>query len=89
MSELDFALIEIVLEKCLRCNGIITKFFKKNWDIIKMDYLVMIIKAIKINQFLLDITYCNISLLFKSNAWTQLMNKQPITLFNIAHKFYA
>lgn len=79
----------LVFRKASRPNGVITKFYKIFWKIIKIDYLNMITKACKIQHFLLGIMKRLISLLFKSRNWTKLINWQPITLFNVAYKIYA
>lgn len=68
ISKLDVTLKIMALKKAWWLDKIIIKSYKAYWDIIKVDYLAMIIEAIKIYQFPLGIIQSFISLLFKKNA---------------------
>lgn len=52
--------------KALGPNKVINKFYKIFWKLIKVDYLEMIMIAIRDQYFLLEVTYGIVSLFFKS-----------------------
>lgn len=51
--------------KALGPDGVITGFFKSYWDIIKEDYMYMILRAVQENSMPVGITRGTISLLHK------------------------
>ena len=74
LDELGGALSEMAKGNTPRPNGVITEFFKVYWNLIKMDYLGMINKAIRTGKFPAVVTRGVISLLHKGNSRKRLTN---------------
>jgi hypothetical protein len=89
MEELDLALQGMPSSKAPGPEGVITEFYKKFWDLIKADYLKMVLEAFKRDSFPLEVTRVMITLLHKGQEHSRLTNWRPITLLNIAYKLYA
>ena len=83
------ALREMVKGKLPRPDGVVTKFFKVFWSLIKLDYLNRVNKTIKCGKFPIREMKAVILLVHKDNSRSRLMNWRSITLLNIAYKFFA
>jgi len=70
-------------------DGMITGFFRSYWDLIKVDYLHMILEGVLTNSIQLSITRGVISLLHKGGDRAKLKNWRPITLLNVSYKLYT
>jgi hypothetical protein len=89
IAELDTALKSMAAGKAPGPDGVITEFYKKFWELIKADYLIMIQEAVRSNRMALGVNRGLISLLHKRRERCKLTNWRPITLLNVAYKLYA
>jgi hypothetical protein len=89
LAELDAALQGMPSGKALGPEGVITEFYKKFWNLIKVDYMEMVYKAVRANRFPPGVTKGAITLLHKGQERGRLTNWRPITLLNVAYKLYA
>jgi hypothetical protein len=87
--ELDVALRSMAVGKAPGLDGVTTEFYKKLWELIKSDYLVMIQEAVCSNGMAPEINKGLISLLHKGRERSKLTNWRPITLLNVSYKLYA
>ena len=74
LKEVSRALSEMAKGKVPRPNGMVTKFFKVYWDLIKTDYLKLVNEAIRCGKFPSGVTRGVISLLHKGDLRTKLTN---------------
>jgi hypothetical protein len=89
VAELDSALKVMPSGKALGPEGVLTKFYKQFWPLIKEDYLIMVHEAVRQGKFPSGVTRGIISLLHKSREHGKLTNWRPITMLNVAYKLYA
>lgn len=74
LNKLSNALKALSFGKAPSLDGIIAKFYKQFWDLMKVDYLVRINKALANKKSPPGITSGLITLIFKSEERNQLSN---------------
>jgi hypothetical protein len=88
-AELDLAMPTLGFNKAPGLDGISAEFFKKYWEEIKADYLLMITRAVENKKLPPGVNKGLISLLHKGGAKNKLSNWRPITLLNVTYKLFA
>lgn len=89
LSELAEAVKIMKLRKSPSHDGVILEFYKIYWDLIGIDYLVMLSSGYLAGQLHPGMTQGLISLLHKGGEQRKPTNWRPIMLLNISYKILA